>query len=156
MAKTTVKKPKGSPIIINDGDSKRLIGYYEVESNTFRCNRSKEQHFMRKNQSWGLDKKVVDYLSIQDATVVLTDKDNKWKYQVKAREFKVYGELFEFKEHGEQYFLGIDHWQILRAKDRSHVVKCYNTYCRHCFATNCLLGGIIISDDGGCKNYESK
>lgn len=150
------KKSKGTPIQITEGDVKKVIGHYNEEKKQFECTRDKEQHFMKKNQSWGLDKKVVDFLVLQDATVILTDKSSKWKYKTKAKSFKTYGTLSEYNNHGEQYFLGVDHWEILRARDRSYIVRCENKLCRHNFASNCILGGVIISNDGGCKNYECK
>ena len=157
MSKKPIKKKsKGTPIVIKDSGADRLIGHYKEETKVFECTRDKDKHFMRKNQSWGLDRKVVDFLVLQDATVELTDRESKWKYKVKAKDFKTYGTLYEFHEHGEQYFLGVDRWQIVRAKDRSYVVECKNKLCRFNFANNCILGGLRISEDGGCLNYECK
>lgn len=157
MSKKTIKKKsKGTPIVIKDSGSDRLIGYYKEETKTFECTREKDKHFMRKNQSWGLDKKVVDYLVPQNATVLLIDKESKWKYSAKAKDFKTYGSLLEFHEHGEQYFLPVDRWQVIRANNRSYVVSCQNKLCRFNFASNCILGGLRISEDGGCLNYECK
>lgn len=156
MDKKKVKNPKGSPVTVKDGDSTRTVGYYKEETKVFSCIRDKEQHFMRKSQSWGLDKKVVDYLVLQDANILITDKHSKWKYSVSAKNLKAFGTLATYGEHGEQYFLNVDKWTILRAKDRSFIVKCEETQCAHNFAKNCILGGVTIDNTGGCKNYECK
>lgn len=156
LKKSKPKKTRGTPVTLKYGEETRVIGHYIEDKKLFECTRSKEAHFMRKNQSWGLDRKVVDFLVVQDASVVLTDKDSKWKYKTNAKNFKTFGTLSEYGQHGEQYFLPVEKWEILRAKDRSYIVKCNNKLCRHNFASNCVLGGVIISDDGGCINYECK
>ena len=139
---------------ITESDGKvRTIGHYFPEQRVFRCTRNKSEHYMRKLEAWGLDANTVKYLIKENATVELKDTETKWTFSCKASDFLVYGTIEEHKTHRPQYFLNIKKWEVVRATNKSSVLKCH-AVCKHNMFGNCIRGTIEITKDGECLNLE--
>jgi len=155
VRKVQKSKPQIIQITEKDGSVKK-IGKYHLETKLFRALRNRSEHFMLKHNAWGLDSKVVDFLTKESATVVIKDKESKWEFKALAGDFKVYGILEEHKQHRPQYFLPLNFWEVIRANNKSFIIKCKETCCRHNFGKNCLRGVITIGENGECDNYEDR
>lgn len=142
--------------VTNDSGKHIVVGEYDSATKVFTCKRKKSEHFMRKFNSWGLDKKVIDFLAKEGALIHLKDIEDKWEYEAKAVDFKLHGIDGHFKEHKSQLFLDINKWKVIKLKNRACVLKCGEIDCRYNFACNCLSGSIILGRDGNCESYEDK
>jgi hypothetical protein len=151
------KKASTQKIQVTEKDGTvKIIGRYNQEKKEFSCVRNKSEHFMRKNSSWALDANVIKFLAQEGATILLKDKESKWEYKSEATNFIMYGIIEEYNQHRPQYFLGIEHWEVITAKHRSMVIRCHEKDCRFNFTGNCLKGAIEINSDGLCAGYEDK
>ena len=153
--KKEADKPQVIQVAEGDGAVK-TIGKYYPATKEFRADKIKKEHFMIKHNAWGLDAKVVDFLLQRNATIIVKEKETKWEFKTSAGEFKLHGILEEHKQHRPQLFLSLDHWEIIRAKEKSFVLKCEETACINNFGLNCLRGVISITKDGECGNFEDK
>lgn len=150
-------KQKSKKIQIkNDLGKNIVVGEYNSDTKTFTCKRKKSEHFMRKFNAWGLDQKVVDFLVKEGATVHLKDSEDKWEYEVKAVDFKLYGVQGQFGEHKSQIFLDVNKWKVVKMKNRACILKCGEIDCRFNFALNCMSGSIVLGREGNCESYEDK
>jgi hypothetical protein len=151
------KKSKLQPIQITEKDgTKKIIGKFDPEKKLFICDRKKSEHFMRKYGAWGLDQKVVEFLILQRAKVHLKDTESKWEYECDAVDFTLHGKIEEFNQHRPQYFLPLSNWEVVKITNRSMVIECKETDCRHNFANQCMRGVIRIGDTGECEGYEDR
>lgn len=155
MKKIVKKKEKPSIIQVTelDGKAKRIGRFFKSER-LFRADRKKSEHFMYKYNAWGLDAKVVDFLVKENSKVIIRDTESKWEFQCDAGDFKIYGKLEEHNQHRPQYFLSLDHWTIIKAKNLTCVLKCMDESCRHNYAQKCVRGVIEIDSETGCTGYE--
>jgi hypothetical protein len=85
--------------------NKKGEGIGVLEGGVFKKKVSKKKHFMRKLNSWGMDKRVLDDLG-DEIVIEIFDRDEKKTYTVTAKEFKG-GEIHDYG-FGEQVFLKID------------------------------------------------
>jgi len=158
---TAKKQPKKKNLIqkiqIKEKDGTvKVIGKYDPFKKLFTCERKKSEHFMRKWASWGLDAKVVEFLVQERAKIHLKDKETKWEYECEATDFTMYGRIEEYNQHRPQYFLNIDYWEVVTAKNRSTVIECSEVDCRFNFANQCIRGVIRIGANGECQGYEDR
>lgn len=150
-------KKKKQKIQVKEKDDKvKVIGEYDPNTKIFTCKRKKSEHLMRKWTAWGLDAKAVDFLAKEEAVVHLKDTETKWEYKCEAIDFKIKGKIEEFNQHRAQYFLPLDEWEVTKAKNRSVVIECLETDCKHNFGKQCMRGVIRIGQEGECTSYEEK
>lgn len=153
----TIGKLKKQKIQIKELDGTlKVIGEYDPNTKIFTCKRKRSEHLMRKWMAWGLDEKAVNFLIKEQAVIHLRDTESSWEYKCEAIDFKMKGHKEEFNQHGSQYFLAIENWEILKAKSRSLVVECLEKDCKHNFGNQCMRGVIKIGIDGGCVGFEEK
>lgn len=152
--KVESKKPVTLRLTYNE--KKVKVGVYFPATNTLEVKKKKSEDYDLESKSWALEEKLVNFILDKHCTVVLKDLDTKWEYKANIDDFKVYGSIYSPKDALAQIRLPIDYWEVTRAKDRSHVIKCSELTCRHCFVYNCLRGTISINEDGRCANYEEK
>lgn len=149
--------PKKQKIRITDDSGKQIfVGEYDSDKKVFTCKRRKSEHFMRKFNAWGVDSKVIDFLAKEGATIHLKDTEDKWEYEAKAVDFKLYGIAGQFNEHKSQVFLELNNWKVLKLKNRACILQCGEIDCRYNFAKNCLSGSIILGREGNCESYEDR
>jgi hypothetical protein len=151
------KTPVDTVTITLDSGDKVRVGKYDSDAKTFYYAQFYDKEFNQKLGAWGLDEKVVDFLVERRAKVVLKDMYSKWEYTVSAANIKVEGTLVPAKgKDRSKYYLPLEKWTVIKAKDRSYVVKCAEEDCKHNFYHSCLRGVIEIGEDGQCSGYEDK
>ncbi len=150
-------KPKKQKIQVKEADGNvKVIGEYDPNTKIFTCKRKRSEHLMRKWMAWGLDAKAVDFLSKEQAIVHLKDTESKWEYKCKAIDFKIKGKIGEFNQHRPQYFLPLEEWEVVKAKNRSMIIECLEKDCKHNFGNQCMRGVIRLGEKGECVSYEEK
>ena len=93
---------------LNDG---RIVNVGDFVGDNLICPRYLSKHFLKLENSWAIDKEIVDDLlnkGLKQVTIV--DKENNVIYETKAENFPEYGYVREHKHYRPQYFLPMGFW----------------------------------------------
>jgi hypothetical protein len=130
---------------VNGKSIKKKIGEIHVEEKEVILKLSKTSDEYYANKCWRLHTKLLTYFVTHLYTIIIIDSVTKWKYQLSAVDF-----LYHAKTQGKMSSVSMDKFEVLKANNRTYVIKCRMLTCPHNEGAQCLKGSIQLNEEGVC------